>query len=331
MPRHLKNLLPIVIAVIILLSGGSLYAATEKAPDEKELKKAEKVLAQLDRLQAAIANPSDKAAARKFSTDLFIKVSGLHEGDIKTELSTAVFLFERADSFLRDGDTQTADCALEVRDLYRNLCLARSPQTRAQLLLAKADLHARWAGALIHFARGSSDDETLATVALMRRERAVDLTLGERALTLLKSLDGKVNAYTSLGDFEEHGRVAEVSFDHLSSDFKTVAAAVRQLLASLPRSLVYYQLQNALSSYADGLFYWQQTYRRKELVVSANNWTAPATNNPRVLDAGVIDYTVVCNWRNARRYITNAAIEIERARGYRIDSTSAYESIAQRR
>jgi hypothetical protein len=149
---------------------------------------------------------------------------------------------------------------------------------------------------------------------LIERERVVDLTLAERAVTVLKSLDEKVNAYPSVAEFEEHGRVALVSFDRLSSDFKIVAATTRQLLSSLPRSPIYYNLQNALSSYSDGLFWWQKTYRRKEMVVSANNWTAPDTPNARGFDAGVVDYTVVCNWRNARKYITKAAIEIERAR-----------------
>jgi hypothetical protein len=146
----------------------------------------------------------------------------------------------------------------------------------------------------------------------MRRERAVDLTLASDALTHLKSLDEKVNAYPSLGEFEEHGRVALVSFDQLSGDFREVSATVRQLLASLPRSPVYYQLQNALSSYSDGLFYWQQTHGRKEMVVNASNWTAPAANNPRALDASTVDYTVVCNWRNARKCLTRAGVEIER-------------------
>jgi hypothetical protein len=167
---------------------------------------------------------------------------------------------------------------------------------------------------LIRFYGGGRDALTIATVSEMRRERAIDVTLAERAVTLLKTVDEKVNAYPSLAEFEEHGRVAQVPFDQLSSDFKTVASNARQLLSSLPRSPIYYNLQNALSSYGDGLFFWEKTYRRKAMVVNANNWVEPDAPKARALDAGVVDYTVVCNWRNARKYITKAANEIERAR-----------------
>ncbi|HEX8846456.1 MAG TPA: hypothetical protein VF791_17545 [Pyrinomonadaceae bacterium] len=321
MPRHLKQLLTLTVSALFLLAGESLCAAAGREVNDKELKKAEKVLAKLNELQEAAARPdSYKTIAKKLYPDLFINVAGLRDGDLKMDLTTAVFLHEKAYALLRDNDLTIARCDNEARDLYRNLCTARASLTRAQLLIAKARLHWTWAAATIRFHRGQRDSETIAIISDIRKERAIDLSLAERSLVLLKSVDEKVDSYSSLGEFEERGRIAHVSFDELSKDFKTVAAATRQLLSSLPRSPLYYNLQNALSSYSDGLFWWQKTYTRKQMVVNANNWTEPAKPLPLGFEAAAVNYTVVCNWRNARKYIASAVIEIERAREKRPDA-----------
>jgi hypothetical protein len=330
MPRHLNKLLTIAIFVFIHLAGESLCPAKGTTPGDKELKKAEKVLTRLAKLQTASTDPNAyKAAVSKLYPKLFINVASLRESDLKTDLSTAAFLYEKAYDLERSNDASAADCNNEVRELYRNLCLGRSNQTSVQLLLAKAQLHAGWAEALIRFHRRNTDASIVATLSEIKKERSVDMTLAESAVAILKTLDGEVNSYSSLGEFEERNAVARVSFDKLSSDFETVATAAQQLLSSLPRNLLYYQLQNALNSYSDGLFWWQKTHTRREAaVVSVNNWSEPASQKPLGFDAGTINYTVICNWRKARKHIANAAVEIERVRNSRSDFDSLPESIS---
>jgi hypothetical protein len=319
------------MSAFILLAGESLCPAKGTTPGAQELKKAEKVLTQLAELQTASADPDTyKAAVSKLYPKLFINVASLRESDLKTDLSTAAFLYEKAYGLEHSNDASAADCNKEVRELYRNLCLRRGSQTGAQLLLAKAQLHAGWARALIRFYRGNTDASTVATLSEIKKERSIDMTLAESAVAILKTLDAEVNSYSSLGEFEERKAVARVSFDKLSSDFEFVATTAQQLLSSLPRNLLYYQLQNALNSYSDGLFWWQKTHTRREAaaVVSINNWTEPATRKPLGFDAGTINYTVICNWRKARKHIANAAVEIERGRNTRSDADSISESIS---
>jgi hypothetical protein len=319
MPPHLNKLLCIAIYAFILLAGESLCLATGRAPGAPELKRAEKVLAKLAELQTSSADPdSYKRAVGKFYPELFINVSSLPEGDLKTDLSTAAFLYQKAYGFERGGEM--ADCDNEVRGLYKNLCLRRSNPTRAQLLLAKAQLHTGWAEALVRFYRGNTDASTVATVSEIKTERSIDLKLAERVVSILKTLDEEVNSYSSLPEFEEHNAVARVSFDKLSNDFEVVGARAQQLLSSMPRNLLYYHLQNALNSYSDGLFWWEKTHTHGEassLVVSANNWTEPASKKPLGFDVETINYTVVSNWRKAGKQIANAASEIEKARNDR--------------
>jgi hypothetical protein len=319
MPRHLNKLLCIALYAFILLAGESLCLATGRAPGAQELKKAEKVLAKLNELQTASADPDAyQRAVRKLYPKLFINVASLPEGDLKTDLSTAAFLYQQARGIERGDDA--ADCVNEVRGLYRNLCLKRGNPTRAQLLLAKAQLHTNWAEALVRFYRGNMDALTVATIALIEKERSIDLKLAESAVAIIRTLDAEVNSYSSLGEFEEHNAVARVSFDKLSKDFETSGGTAQQLLSSLPRNPLYYHLQNALNSYSDGLFWWEKTHARREAsaaVVSVNNWTEPAPEKPLGLDVETINYTVVSNWRKARKHIATAWDEIERARNNR--------------
>jgi hypothetical protein len=316
MPRYLNKLLCLALYAFLLLAGEGFCLATGRAPGTQELKKASKVLAKLDELQAASADPGAyKRAVGKFYPELFNNITSLPEGDLKTDLSTSAFLYQKAYSMGRGGDA--ADCDNEARGLYRNLCLKRDNPTRAQLLLAKAQLHADWAAALVRFYLGSTEASTRATVSEIKTERALDLKLAERVVALLKTLDEEVNSYSALSEFEEHRSVARVSFAKLTNDFEVLGGRAQQLLSSLPRNLLFYHLQNALNSYNDGLFWWEKTHARREAsaaVVSVNNWTEPPSQKPLGFDVETINYTVTINWRKAGKHIANAASEIEKAR-----------------
>jgi hypothetical protein len=323
MPRHLKTLVCLFVSVLFLFVGQDFARATERPSADKDLKKAQRILDKLAALTRAASTPSNfKSTVNTSYPELYVKVSSLREGLLKTDLATAVYLHEKAFLAQREGDTTSVDCGLEVRDLYRNICRTNGGLTRAQLLLAKAQLHMDWADSLIRYYRGARDLQTVNTIAEIDRERLIDLRLSEGFVSVLQTLERDVNSYASLGEFEAHNRVAKVSFDQLSNDFKRASAACLPVLTSLPRNSLTYHLQNALNSYADGLFWWQKTYKRKEAVVSVQNWTEPPPRNPLGFDAAGIDYAVVSNWRKAGRHIAIAQVEIERSRSESIAAAS---------
>jgi hypothetical protein len=309
--------------VLFLFVGQDFARATERGPADKEIKKAQRIMDQLGALSRAASTPSNfKSTVSTSYPQLYVRVASLREGLLKTDLATAVYLYEKAFLVQHEDDTISADCGLEVRELYRNICRMNGGLTRSQLLLAKAHLHMDWADTLIRYYQGARDLQTVDTIAEINRERLIDLRLSEGFVSILQTLERDVNSYASLGEFEAHNRVAKVSFDQLSNDFKKASDACLPVLTSLPRNSLTYHLQNALNSYADGLFWWQKTYKRKEIVVSAQNWTEPPPRNPLGFDAAGVDYAVVSNWRKAGRHIAIAQGEIERSRSESIGSVS---------
>lgn len=315
MPPYLNKLLTIAVFAFILLAAESVCFAIDETPSDKDLKRAEKVLTKLIALQTLSTNtPIYKATVNKSFPQLYISISGVSEGVLKTDLATAVFFYEKAYLAERDDAAAAAECDLEVREAYKNLCAARFGQTRAQLLHAKAGLHTDWATALLRYYRGDRDVSTISKLSDIDRERSIDINLAALLVAMLKTLDDEVNKYPSLAAFEERNAVAKVSYDKLSRDFESISPKAHQLLLSLPRNSLTYHLQNALNSYRDGLFWWQKTYRQKEMVVSVNNWTEPAPRNPLGFDTGTINYAVINTWRKAAKHISIAVVEIESAR-----------------
>jgi hypothetical protein len=282
-------------------------AGQTPAPGPEDLKRAERLITRLRQLEDASAAGEATAAAsafRKFYPALFSEVASLREGDLKTDLTTAVFLHDAA---YRARASLRADCDAEARELYRKLCLENEGVTPAALLRAKAGLHERWAEALVSYARGRRDAATSAALAEMRSERAADAALAARALAALTKLEASVNAYPSLAAFEEGRAVAKVSYRELSSEVSATLLEVDRLLAALPRGPVRQLLTNARNSYRDGLFWWAKTRARDERTVAADAPTETDQLDAARLDPAAARYTVVVNWRNALRYTARAA------------------------
>ena len=121
---------------------------------EKDVRRAEKVLAKLRRLDEAAAAGGGgaktyHALAADFYPGLFVTVADMRESDLKTDLDTAAFLYAKAARTWFAADALAADCDRERRDIYLPLCLALRRGTVRQLLLSKARLHAGWAAALV--------------------------------------------------------------------------------------------------------------------------------------------------------------------------------------
>src|SRR5205823_14512711 len=104
--------------------------------------------------EAAASRDPDayRRASGKLYPGLFVNVSELREGDLKTDLATAVTLYESAYRTRRAAASTAPDCASELRETYFRLCLENAGD-RTGLLRAKARLHARWAEAELRYLR----------------------------------------------------------------------------------------------------------------------------------------------------------------------------------
>ena len=225
--------------------------APARVPVGKELKKAEAVLSKLRRLEEAADRGSFAKAARKLYPGLYAKVSGLREGDLKTDLSTAVALYESALRAGPEGDGGAPDCAREMREAYARLC--RGASGRAGLLRAKARLHARWAEAAIVYARGERGAEVLDALHAVRAERSTDRALAEEALHVLEGLTTEAGGANADADCLEQ---------------------LDRILASLPRDHARRLLREARDAFRDGL-YW-----RLKAAPARSSWTRTPSPRP---------------------------------------------------
>ena len=302
------------LAVVFLFSPFAQAVASranqDSAPREKEINRAEKIVARLQKLEATTAGAEDfaayKAVVEKLYPGLFEDVAALREGDLKTDLTTAVFLYETAYRAWPTLNASQADCDRELRDLYRQLCRDTRGGTRLRLVWAKARTHTRWAASIVHHARGQRDRETLQTISEMRAERQNDSALAANAVAALRAIEQDVRAYASLAEFAEGREVANVSFKQFSAKVSETFRTVDSILASLPRGRVRQQIENARNSYRDGLFWWRKTHQRGELTVSADALVEADPFEMERLDPVAVGYTVIINWRNASKYTTRA-------------------------
>lgn len=261
------------------------------AQGSKEIRKAEAVVERLALLeQAGGDTEAFRRAAAKLYPGLFTRVSDLHDGDLKTELTTAVWFYEAA-THARTGER--ADCTRELRGSYFSLCRESGVSDRASLLRAKAALHTRRAEAELRYAEGARDAETLDAISQVRAERATDLALAEEALHTLKELtDGR----------------AGQSSDSLSGALDEVD----RILTSLPRGGAYQLLRDARDAFRDRLYWQLKSAPAHALVVSANSFAAPDPLRQVDLTADDADRAAHANARTALRFIQMAEEEIRK-------------------
>lgn len=276
------------------------------APLEKDVRRAEKVLDKLRPLGEAAALDDGaelRRLARKLYPGLFATVAEMRPSDLKTDLDTAVYLYEAVIRVRAGEGEQAADCERERPDIYRPLCHGLAGGPRHRLLAAKAWLHARWAGAFVKTYRGAGDAEAARLVSEMRAARANDLRIAAHVARELKSLEGAVEPATSYANYLERGDAAKVSFERLEAEFADALSRAGALLGWLPRSPVHYQLSAARRGYKDGLFWYQKVKGAGRKVVSAA--AAGFEHDPLRelrLDASQVGYTAAANWRSAAKY-----------------------------
>jgi hypothetical protein len=125
--------------------------------------------------------------------------------------------------------------------------------------------------------------------------------LATRSMSALKRLEKAVLVYRSLGDFQANGKLARVSYQAFRNDLNEVATEVEPMLSRLPQSKLKIELGNALASYREGEFWWQQIHQPRAVKVSGLATTAN-TRTP----SDTVPYTVAIHWRQANRYLRRA-------------------------
>jgi hypothetical protein len=167
---------------------------------------------------------------------------------------------------------------------------------------------------LLLVATVSARGQTVARVNLREAESRVtelrtedkDQILTARALAALTRLDRDVLVYRSLGDFEESGKLARVSFETFRNDVGEITAEVEPLLSRLPQSRLKTEIRNALDSYRDGAFWWQKIDRPRVVYISALAFSETTRTSSDTALLANVPYTVAIYWRQAERYLKRA-------------------------
>lgn len=280
-------------------------AAGSPALREKDVRRAEKVVAKLRLLDEAAAARDGAVALRDLSSKLypglFVTVADMRQSDLKTDLDTAVFLYADVSRTWLAAGASTADCARQRRDIYLPLCLELRGGTVRQLLLSKARLHTRWAEAAVKNYRGAGDAETSRALAAMKAARDKDLVIAARVVEALRTLEGLVNAVPAYAEHQGRRASSRVGFDRLDGEFGDALQRAGALLYSLPRGPAFYSLSNAWRSYKDGQFWYRKVHQSKKLVVSAYGFESDPLKDLR-LEVDQVSHTVLVNWQAAIKY-----------------------------
>lgn len=291
-----------LLCLLVFAGGAARVSAQGRAPGGRDLKKAEALLSNLRRLEEAADIPgSFQKMAAKLYPGLYAKVSGLRDGDLKTDLATAVALYESALRVRVEGEGGAPDCAREMRDAYARLC--REASGRASLLRAKARLHARRAEAELLYARGDRSDATLEAVNAIRGERDTDRALAEEALYVLEELAADAR---DDGQGESRYRQAESR----SVNLRDRLEQLDRILASLPRDRARGLLGEAREALRDRLYWQMKAAPARARVVDANSFTELGALPRLGLTADDADAAARANLRAALKFIRKAKEEI---------------------
>src|SRR3989442_5422236 len=183
-----RSLLPLSVLLFVL----QVAAPAQTDPSSlsaKQLTKAENVIVQLEQIDAIVANrdvAEYKARVRKLSAGVRGTISNLPEGDLKTDIATAVYLYESAAvdlNHVEAPESAASKCAIEKPGAYRRLCDS-SLGSRRDLLFAKARLHVTWARAGIELHRSGRSDSV--RPGDREAERENDRALARSVISSLK-------------------------------------------------------------------------------------------------------------------------------------------------
>jgi hypothetical protein len=136
-------------------------------------------------------------------------------------------------------------------------------------------------------------------------KRSNDQVLAARAIVALQRLDDDVVVYGSLGEFEDQGKLARVSFENFRNHLRDVTAEVEPLIARMSETKLKAQISNALASYRDGAFWWGKIDQPRVVSISALRLDSTRTASDTAF-LSQMPYNVAINWRQARSYLAQA-------------------------
>lgn len=300
-----------LLLALTFVARAAAAPADERALSDGDVRKAEKILAKLSLLQeAAVAGDATayRTLASKLYPDLFVQVAGLPPGDLSTDLSTAVFLAEQLGRTWSSAGAQAADCRGERPDIYLPLCLGLRGGSARQLLLAKSRLHARWAEASLKNGKRANDAAAANSLAEVRAARANDRLIAAHIVETLRRLEAPPTPSRVVAGSRERFD-ASASGVGVGEEFSEALREAGALLAWLPRSPTFYNLQSARQAYADGMWWHDKARQAKSLVISAKSFVPDPLKDLR-LNAEQVSATARANWRSATRHTRLAEMSL---------------------
>ena len=301
-----------LLAILFLLPLATPAQTETSKLTVKQLTKAENLVIRLRQFEAMLPADLDSGGRKGRLADAASsargKLSDLPEGNVKTDLSTALYFFELAANGGSRLDV-AIQCASEKPGAYQTLCEDTSGSQR-DLISSKARLHMAWAIAgIMEQKSGKYDSGTLDD---MEAERRNDRALALRVISALKVLESEVVIHKSLGDFEESNTLARVPFEKFHSDLRKVSAEVETILSWLPQNRVKSALGNALHSYQDGGVRWAGIYRPRVVHVASLMPSEMTLSSSDTAFLATAPYTVAINWRQGSRYLRLAEETLEK-------------------
>ncbi|HEY6045179.1 MAG TPA: hypothetical protein VIU65_01170 [Pyrinomonadaceae bacterium] len=136
-------------------------------------------------------------------------------------------------------------------------------------------------------------------------EGTADQVVATRAMLLLQRLDDEVIVYRSLGEFQDNGKLAKVSLDEFKSHLREASLEIESISSLLTDRRLQTEMRNALASYRDGAFWWQEVYQPRVIDVSSFSLETSRTSSDAFLQANA-PYTVAIHWRQAHKYLQRA-------------------------
>ncbi|HXM34279.1 MAG TPA: hypothetical protein VN920_03765 [Pyrinomonadaceae bacterium] len=309
----IKRSLISLLTLLFLLPLAAYAQAANSRLSAKQIAKAEHLVSQLDQLDALINSGPDTAQYKtrivKLSDGFNRAVASLLEGDEKTDIATALYWYEQLalnlnhPSAARSGSASVEGrCGDERPGVYQRLCESTSGSAR-DLLWAKARLHMNWARAGIVFQKTGNVDRPLDDIAV---ERRIDQMLAARLIESLKVLESEVFIYHSLGDFETSGKLARVPLAVFKRDLERISADAERTLSWLPQNMLKSELSNALHSFQDGAFWWEQIDQPRVVKVSELAFKNLDRSPSDVALLTTVPYTIAINWRHGSKYLKRA-------------------------
>jgi hypothetical protein len=313
--QNISRMKRLALIIVFYICSSGLIVHGQSGPlrlSERQQAKTEHLIGQLEQLGAiASTNPQYdeyRFSVRRVSVSIKEAASKLPESDIKTDLLTALYLYERVLSDWHELETHRpleSTCASERPGADISLC-QNTYGSQKECLWKKAHCHTVWARAVLYSGKSVQDDALTKALPEMHAERKLDLMLARNAIEALKELQEDVIVYRSLGEFEEGRSLARVSFENFTEHLRRISPVVKRLLSLLPENRLKLELRNALLSYMDGGFWWSKVYSPAVINVAGRRFAA---GEPTLLDKAYLStdlYTVAINWRQGSQHLKRA-------------------------